>query len=130
MNGPLNSDTLRAKINEASECTLEPSYLQYLREHGYSVDELLEAHAVKTDTSENAHICLKIKTYAKPMDHPDLDVATDSVVMWVCDCEDWTYRRSVDVSEETNPENADSCKHIREVSKVEKVKDDPDQSTL
>jgi len=129
MNGPLNADNLNAKITEAGETNIEPNYLGFLRENGYSVDELLQAHTVKRSDSERAHLVLKVQTYTKPMDHPDLDVVTDKSPLWVCDC--WNFREhSADVSNGEPPTACDPCPHIKQVSKVENAKADSDQDTL
>ena len=106
---------------------IEPEYLDYLRTNDYSVLELLEAHAVPSNSRELMHVVTKIETYEKPESDSDLDIVADTVQIWVCSCEDFQYNQSADVSESmAKPSQCGQCKHIRAVSKVEKAKADRD----
>lgn len=131
MNGGLSSDTLKAKVDESTQTvSIEPDYLDFLREHGYIIDSLNEAHTVQRGRNKAAHLVLNIQTYNLPKDHPDLDVAVDGIDLWVCDCGDFTYRKAADVSEGQNPSESQPCTHIRKVSKVEQAKADDSQATI
>jgi len=130
MNGELDSDNLDAEIDtNTQQVTIEPSYLNYLREHGYTIDGLNEVHTVQRDKSKTPHLVLNVETYEKPKDHPNLDYAADSISLWVCDC--WAWRnQSADVSSGERPSECEPCVHIKQVDKVERAKADNAQDTL
>lgn len=130
MKAQLGSDHLNAKITDAGEANIEPAYLNFLRDNGYSVDELLEAHAVKRSESEVAHLVLKVQTYSKPMSHPELDLTEDRISLYCCDCSDFRYRKAADVSDGVSPTECGPCAHIKSVSKVENAKADDSQTEL
>jgi hypothetical protein len=109
----------------------EPGYLGYLREHGYTIDEVTEAHAVTSESRDKTHMVANVTTYDLPKDHPELDLVGDELSLWVCSCEDFQYNQSADVWESmVSPSQCGPCKHILEVSKVEKAKNDEQQETL
>jgi len=131
MNGELDSDNLDAEIDtNTQQVTIEPSYLNYLREHGYTIDSLNEVHTVQRDKTKTPHLVVSIATYDLPKDHPNLDYANDSVDLWVCDCADFTYRRAADVSDGKRPSESEPCVHINLISKVERAMSDDSQDTL
>jgi len=111
--------------------TIEPGYLEYLRNHGYPVLELLEAHAVESNSREMNHIVTKIETYDKPEHSDELDIVADTVEIWTCSCEDFQYNKSADVSDSmVKPSQCQTCQHIQEVSMVEKAKNDSQQTEI
>lgn len=112
----LNADNLEADTTLDGQITLEPQYLQYIRENGYRVEDIHEAHTVASESSDGAHLVLKVETYEYPMNHPDLDLAAHERTFWVCDCGDFTHRQSVNVAEKTLANNdIGRCKHIEAV---------------
>lgn len=130
MNGELEADNLEAKIDENTQtATIEPSYLGFLRENGFIVDSLNSVHTVQREKSKIPHLVVNVRTYDKPKDHPELDVAADGIDLWVCDC--WSFRsNSADVSEGEPPSSSQPCDHIRRVSKIEQAKADENQKEL
>jgi len=130
MNGELSADNLETKIDTNSQkVSIEPSYLGFLREHGYTIDGLNTAHTVQRSKDKTPHLVLNIATYDLPKDHPNLDYAADSIDLWVCDC--WAFRtNSADVNNGEQPSESKPCVHIKQVDKVERAKQDPAQNTL
>lgn len=109
----------------------EPGYLSYLREHGYNIEQIREAHVVESNSRDMAHFVTQIVTYDRPKDDPELDVIEDQTEIYVCSCEDFQYNKSADVSESmVKPSQCGACKHIRSISKVEKAKEDENQTQL
>jgi hypothetical protein len=124
----LNADNLEIETTLDGQIVLEPQYCKYIRENGYRVEAIKEAHAVPSESAEGAHLVLKVESYEYPMNHPDLDLAAHERDFWVCDC--WSYRNSTnDVAEGEHPPDGD-CKHIQAVNKVRKAKQDENQETL
>jgi hypothetical protein len=109
----------------------EPAYCQYLREQGYTIDAVIEAHSVPSSSREKSHVVVQIQTYNYPRNHPELDVVEDEIKLWVCSCEDFTYNQGADVSESmVQPSDCGRCKHVKSVSKVQKAKADDQQETF
>jgi transposase-like protein len=112
----LNAENLETDTTLDGQIVLEPQYCKYIRENGYRVEDIHEAHTVESESSEGAHLVLKVESYEYPMNHPDLDLAAHERDFWVCDCGDFTYRKSVDVSEKTIAnQEIGQCKHIEKV---------------
>lgn len=123
----LNAENLRLDVTQDGQIVCEPSYIQYLREHGYLIEEIADAREIDSDSSESGHIVYKIKTYSKPRDHTDFDAIADEITIPVCDC--WSYRsNSVDVAETTGPNG--TCKHCEKAFMTERAENDENQSTL
>jgi len=126
----LDAENLTAEVDQETQTLrIEPQYVEYLREHNYTIESLNEVHAVKSESDpESGYLVVSITTYEKPKDSPKLDAVADEMDLWVCSC--WSYRtNSNDVSEGiTKP--GGSCKHVRAVSKTEKAKADEAQSEL
>lgn len=109
----------------------EPAYLSYMREHGYPVLSINEAHSVESGSRDKSHMVVEIATYDKPKDSPTLDVVADEISLWVCSCEDFTYNKAADVSEDmTKPSDSGRCKHVLSVDMTEKAKADASQTEL
>ncbi len=117
-------------IDDATEKPIQLGVFNYWASHGYPVESILEAHTVvhSKDTSENTgHIVLKIETLERPLDVADL--VEDKTEMWVCDCRDFQYNQSVDLSERWLTEWG-ICKHCLSVSREERAKADENQDTI
>jgi len=127
----LNADNLNIRANNYGEIIVEPSYVEYLRENGHTIEEVNESHSVPSNSREMGHIVMNITTYLYPKDSALLDLAEHDIQLWVCDC--WDYRNtSVDVAEDVSntPDQCGTCRHIQSVSKVQKAKADEKQDTL
>ena len=124
----LNADNLITKTTEEGQIVLEPQYVKYLREHDFTIDGIEEAHTVASSSTDGSHLVLKINTYDYPKDSEKLDVIADKRSIYVCDC--WAYRQnSNDVSKGLIKPDGE-CGHTKEVSKVQKAKDDPKQTEV
>lgn len=130
----LDADTLTietATTDKGTQVTIEPDYLNWLREHNYRIEGINEVHAVTSSSSDSSHIVMNISTYDRPHDSEKLDLVEDEIDLWICDCGDYTYRKSANIEDGlTKPSQSKSCKHIRSISKVEKAKEDPDQTEI
>lgn len=127
----LNADNLDVDCTQDGRIIVEPSYLGYLRDNGYSIDGIKGVYAVESESSDSSHLVVEIETYHYPMSHPDLDIAKDGVSVYVCDCGDFTYRKSADVSDPgVSPAESKPCKHCKQVSKSLQAEYDPNQDTL
>lgn len=123
-----DADNLDVRVNQNEEVVIEPSYLGFMRAQGFQIEAIKEMHSVPSESGEGMHLLLKVKTYRYPKYHPQLDVASDSIDVWVCDC--WSYRNSTnDIADGEYPPDGD-CKHIQAVDKVERAKADQAQDTL
>lgn len=126
MKAPLKADNLKVFTTSHGEILMEPSYIGYLRENGYTIEGVVNPMMVYTN-SETAHLVVQIETYQYPRDDDRLDVAEDRITIPVCDC--WSFRsNSNDVQEDVPP--GGDCKHIREAYKTEKAKADDNQQEL
>jgi hypothetical protein len=120
----LNSENLTTRLNSNQEMVVEPSFIGFLRNEGYTLDGIEELYSVPSESEKGkSHLVGKVQTYKLPKDHPDLDIIEDQCSIWVCDC--WSYRQS----SELNPPRG-NCKHVRSISKTEKAKEDENQETL
>jgi len=123
----LDAENLNIRVNESEEVVVEPSYLEYLREHGFVIESVDDARTVASSSGETDHIIYEVTTYTRPRDHPELDYAADEITIRVCDC--WSYRTNAnDVEETIRP--GGSCKHITNEFMAEKAKNDKSQQTL
>lgn len=96
--------------------TVEPGYVQYLRQNGYYIKGVREAHAIESNSRDLMHVVMLIETYDRTKDDPKLDLVDDSIDLWVCSCEDFQYNESADVSDSgVNPSECGECGHIQEV---------------
>jgi len=112
---------------------LEPQYLGYCRSQGYQIDEIKERHTVPSSDGEHAHLVYKIGSYQYPKGSSLLDVADpeQQIEVWVCSCADFRFNQSADVRDATvSPDDSGTCRHILEVSRVEKARRDESQATL
>jgi len=129
-----NGETLIETANRPDGIVLEPSYITYLRNHGYNIKEVLEKHTVPSSSGEDAYLIYKIQTYIFPKNSALLDVADESqqIEMWVCSCPQFRFRETVDVSEgiDVSPDQCGTCKHIHQVDKVARAENDEQQDTL
>ena len=124
----LNADNLITETTEEERIVLEPQYIDYLREHNFTIDGIEEAHTVASSSSDGSHLVLKITTYDYPKDSEKLDVVADKRSLYVCDC--WAYRQnSNDVSKGLVKPDGE-CKHTRSLNKVQKAKNDPNQQEI
>jgi len=124
----LTDDNLNTEVNNDGEIVIEPSYVGYLRSHGYAVDGVKDVRAI--DGSDDDHLVCKVKTYLYPQNDGRLDIATHGVWLPTCSC--WGFRQSsADVSNpDTMPVDGETCPHIKAAYKVEKAKADDSQETL
>ena len=126
----LEADNLETSVNdETGELVIEPQYIQYLREHNFTIEELNAVHTVESESEpDKAYLVVNITTYDHPKDHPELDVVEHERDVWACSC--WSFRQnSNDVSNGlVKPDG--SCKHVERVSKVKRAKNDKAQNTL
>ena len=110
---------------------IEPSYLDFLRSQGYTIDEVKDLKTVRRKDSETGHLVCKIQTYHFPMDSPQLDLEKHRCTVAVCDCPDFRYRKSADITDPTiSPAECGACSHIQEAYKEERAKNDENQATL
>ena len=108
-----------------------PAHIAYLRANNYAVERIHSPVVVHRDGSETGHLVLKVDTYHMPRDHPGLDVAAQRVTVPVCDCGDFTYRKSADISKEAvSPAESEPCAHIRLAYKEFGAAADASQKTL
>jgi len=128
----LDSDTLEVSTTQDGRIIVEPNYVDYLRNHGYTIEGVQEAHIVPSENDKgSAHLVMRVETYQYPMDDPRLDVAEDTLTLDVCDCGDYQFRKGVDVSEKTLAEGSNSsCKHLRSAFRVQKAQEDDKQATF
>jgi len=127
----LSADNLTISVTQDGQIVHEVGYVGYLREHGHTIEDVVESHTVASNSRDMAHMVMKVKTYDYPKDDPQLDYAEHEVDIWVCDC--WNFRRehSADVSEQgVKPSDSGVCRHIKAVSKVEKAQSDDNQKGL
>jgi len=130
MNGELDSENLNTEIDtNTQQATIEPSYLNFLRSEGFTIDGLNSVHTVQREKNKTPHLVLNVTTYDKPSDHPNLDYVNDKIELYVCDC--WSYRNnSADVSNGEKPSESEPCTHIKRVDKVQRARNDAAQDTL
>ena len=127
----LHSDHLRIDSTAMGQLIIEPEYLGFLRSNGYNIEGINKVHTVESNSRDTAHMVLSFNSYEYPVDHPELDFEAHKTTLWACSCEDFRYNKSVDVSKDgIKPTEAKACRHIKECSKVERAKEDENQSTL
>jgi len=117
----------------AEGLVLEPSYLGFLRSQGYTIREYVREFTVSSESRDASHLVMQVDTYLYPKDDPLLDIANPEhqCTIWVCGCWDFRKNKSADVRmRETLPTDTQACKHIREISKVQKAKADENQQQL
>ena len=126
----LEADNLETSVNdETGELVIEPQYVKFLRANDYTIESINEVHTVESESEpDKAYLVVNITTYDYPKDHPELDVVEHERDVWACSC--WSYRQnSNDVSNGlVKPDG--SCKHVNQVSKVKRAKNDNNQDTL
>lgn len=111
----LNAENLNAEIKN-SRASIEPGYLEFLRDNDIGISELLEAHTVKRSESDTAHVVLKVQ----------LENGTE---LNCCDC--WSFRSSsADVREGEKPSESGDCPHVRQVFRTQKAKADQSQNSI
>lgn len=109
----LNAENLETDTTVDGRIVIEPSYIKYIRENGYKVDDIKEVHTVESESGSGAHLVVRIQTYEYPINHRKLDFVEHEMDLFVCDC--WSYRNnSVDVIEtEQAPDG--TCKHCSKI---------------
>jgi len=123
----LDADNLNIRLNESQEVVVEPSYIEYLREHGFTIESVEDSRTVESGSSETDHVIHEIVTYEYPKDHPQLDYAVHETTVRICDC--WSWRNnSNDVAEGEKP--GGTCKHVEAEFMTEKAKADNQQTEL
>jgi len=129
-----NGETLIETANRPDGMVVEPSYVTYLRNHGYNIREVKEKHTVQSSSGESAYLVYKISTYLFPKNSALLDIADESqqIEMWVCSCPQFRFRETVDISEavDVSPDQCGTCKHCEQVDKSLKAANDEAQDTL
>lgn len=126
----LNTDTVDV-ASTRDGVVVEPSYLGYLRSHGYGINAVNDVRLVPSESRDIAHVVMEIETTDKPPEHPQSDVVADKTELRVCSCEDWTYNQSIDVSKRSIADGSfGMCRHLRAAFKTERAKADPEQDTL
>ena len=126
---PLTADNLRLEADGHNQIVCEPKYVGYLRDHGYPIEEVINAAVVKRGDSDTGHMTLQVKTLSRPPSNPNSDVVMDTRVLGVCDC--WAYRsNSVDVAETILGEQQPLCPHLKKAFKEYRAADDDNQQTL
>jgi len=118
-----------AESDSTSLC-INLDVFSYFYEHGYPVDEILEAHSAvnaKPDDENSGHLVVKLKTLSKPLEQADASV--DTHTMYACDCKSYTYHTSVDLEEKQITE-WEPCKHIESVDPSVRAANDPNQEQL
>jgi len=125
----LTADNLDVETNEAGEVLIEPSFVGYLREHGYPIDSVKNAVTVQRKDSDTAHMVYQIETLSKPTSHPESDIVNDQITLSCCDC--WNFRNSTpDVGDGETLETQPSCPHVRKAYKELSAMQDDQQDTL
>lgn len=124
----IQGDNLTVRVNEYGETIVEPQYIEYLRESGFTIESVQEPHVVPSESEKGkGYLVMKVQTYEYPKDHPELDIATSDITIPVCSC--WSYRQnSTDVQESYPPEGR--CKHTRQAYREQRARDDKNQETL
>ena len=108
----------------------ELEVFSYFYDNGYPIETIEEAYTVihdKIEEENTSHIVLKVETLAKPLDVAD--VAVDKTEKWVCDCRDFQFNRSVDLTERYLSE-WETCQHIQAIDKAARAIADNNQETL
>lgn len=114
MNAPLGSDTLSVEASKIGKTSIEPAFLNILRQHNYPVEGVESLGCVRTEGSEIAHLVMIIETLNKPLDNPECDAVEDKTYIPVCDCGDYTYRKAADIADGETPSESGLCKHLNQ----------------
>ena len=124
----LEADNLNTEVKDG-RIGIEPGYVEYLRSHGYRIEDVRNVSVVKREDGK-PHLTLEIQTYEYPKGHEKLDVVEDKIWLWLCDC--WNFRfNSADVSQPgVKPSECSKCVHIENSTKAERAKTDGSQVTL
>jgi len=128
-----NNKTLIESTITAEGVVLEPQYLSFIRSQGFQVEGIEERHTVASSDGEHSHLVYKVGTYPHPQDSPLLDVGDpeQQIEVWCCSCPDFRFDKSADVrTATTSPDDSGACKHVQEVSKVQRAQNDDSQATL
>jgi len=128
-----NDKTLINTENTQEGVILEPQYLGFLRSQGYVLQSVEKRHTVPSSDGEHAHLVYKTGSYQYPKGSSLLDVADpeQQIKTWVCSCADFRFNKSADVRDATvSPDDSGVCRHIKQVSKVVKAREDESQATL
>jgi len=129
-----NGETLLTTRNAPSGIVVEPSYITYLRNQGYTIEDVIEKHSVPSSDGESSYLVYLIQTYLFPKNSALLDVADESqqIELWVCSCPQFTFRERAEVSAgvEITPDQCGTCKHCEQVDKSLKAANDDQQETL
>ena len=99
------------------QLTLKIPWVDYLRSHGYTLRAYRDIRVVESNSRDGCHVCAKIATYRYPKNSALLDIADEShqCEVFVCSCEDFTYNKSADVSQDDIlADDCSSCKHIKQ----------------
>ena len=112
--------------------TIKIPWVEYLRNQGYTLRAYEEIRVVESNSRDGCHVVAKIATYRYPKNSALLDIAdeTHQCDIYVCSCEDFTYNKSVDISEpDILPDQCSSCKHIKREFRETRAEDES-QETL
>lgn len=85
-----------------------------------------EYAAISESDDETAYIVTELTALRVPFE--DADVVADEMTMFVCSCPHYKFRLWPD--EEPERLNVGSCKHVRDVSKVQRAENDDQQETI
>jgi len=126
----LDAENLTVETTADGRIVAEPSFVGYLREHGYPIDGVSDMTTVKRPDSDTAHLVCKVETLKHPTTHPDCDAVADTLTLPVCDC--WSYRSATpDVGDgETLAGATPSCPHTTAAYRTERAANDEQQDTL
>ena len=110
----------------------EPGYAGYLRSMGYNVEDIADIDTIQSEDPEKPdtkYLVARIKTYDKPMDHPDMDLVADQIFLPVCTCWGWRKHESADLDEQA-PSESGVCKHLKKAYREVRAENDDAQHTL
>jgi len=126
----LYKEHLKSEI-QPDGVVFENEFCGLLRSQGYPVNDVTDTHVIPASNGEHAYLVQRIETMDKPDGHPKLDIVADEVAIPICSCDDFRYRQSPDVSDETvSPSDVDRCKHVVKAYRGERAKDDDAQVEL
>lgn len=126
----LQTDNLEPRLTDDGQIVVEPSYLTYIRSQGYILESVDEIQTVPSESEKGkAYLVVTVTTYEYPKNHPELDYAEHEYQLHTCSC--WSYRQnSKDIGPSNGHKPDGTCKHIKKLNKVERAKEDDNQSTL
>jgi hypothetical protein len=126
----LDTDNCEPRLTEDEQVVVEPSYITYIRNQGYTIESVDDIRVVPSESDKDkAYLVMTVTTYEYPKNHPQLDYAQHEYQLHTCSC--WSYRQdSKDIGPSNGHKPDGSCKHIKAEYKTEKARQDDSQTEL